>query len=153
MNTIIFIILKLPLLVHLILRSTFSFFHRHSKRKWSLPATKYPLRPKNMNCPAGWGCRIHRLILCRGVRTPYECPGYDIKQSDGEVPVMLELWRMQSTLSLSSLPGPLRSGLVAPNGVLSMSQIELNCVLNWITWNRTVLIFNLRTFAKLNCLK
>ena len=27
----------------------------------------------------------------------YECPGYDARQSDGEVPVMLELWGMLST--------------------------------------------------------
>ena len=32
-------------------------------------------------------------------------PGYDTKQSDGEVPVMLELCGMQSTSSLPSLPG------------------------------------------------
>ena len=31
-----------------------------------------------------------------------ECPGYDTKQSDGEVPVMLELWGMRSTPSLTS---------------------------------------------------
>ena len=49
-----------------------------------------------------------------------------MKQSDGEVPVMLELWRMQST---PSLPGPLWPGMVAPDRVLSMGQIELNCVL------------------------
>ena len=24
---------------------------------------------KNTFCPVGWGCRIHRLLLCRGVRT------------------------------------------------------------------------------------
>ena len=28
---------------------------------------------------------------------PIESPGYDTKQSDGEVPVMLELWEFQST--------------------------------------------------------
>ena len=59
-------------------------------------------------------CRIHRLNLGREVRppTPNECPGYDTKQSDGEVPVRLELWGMQSTPSLPLLPGPLwlRSG-------------------------------------------
>ena len=27
-------------------------------------------------------------------------PGYDIKQSDGEAPLMLELWRIRSTSSL-----------------------------------------------------
>ena len=37
---------------------------------------------------------------------------YDTKQSDGEVPVMLELWGMQST---PSLPGPLWLRVVAPN--------------------------------------
>ena len=43
-----------------------------------------------------------------GVRPPpNECPVYDTKQSDGEVPVMLELCGMQSIPSLPSLPGPL----------------------------------------------
>ena len=43
-------------------------------------------------CLVSWGCRIYWLHLCRGVRLPrHECPGYDTKQSDGEVPVMLEL--------------------------------------------------------------
>ena len=47
---------------------------------------------------------------------------------------------MQSTPLLQSLPGPLWTGVVAPDRVLSMSQIELNCVLmlNWIVWSRTV---------------
>ena len=51
---------------------------------------------------------------------PNECPGYDTKQSDGVVPVMLELWGMQSTPSLPSLPGPLWPGVVAPDRALSM---------------------------------
>ena len=47
-------------------------------------------------CPVGWGCRIYRLLLCRGVRPPppYECPRYDTIPSDGDVPAMLELWRI-----------------------------------------------------------
>ena len=51
---------------------------------------------------------------------------------------MLELWGMQSTFSLPSLPGP--HWPEAPDRVLCMDQIELNCVLmlNWIVWNRTV---------------
>ena len=78
---------------------------------------------------------------------PNECPRYDIKQSDGEVPVMLELWGMQSTPSLLSLPGLLWPGDLATDMVFSMGQIELNCVLmlNWTTWNRTVLTFKLHT--------
>ena len=58
-----------------------------------------------------------------------ECSGYDTKQSDGEVPVMLELWGMLSIPSLPSLPGPLWPGVVAPDRVLSMGQIELKCIL------------------------
>ena len=62
---------------------------------------------------------------------------YDTKQTDGE------LWGMWSTLLLLSLPGSLRPGVVAPERILSMGQIVLNCVLllNWIVWNRTVYIY------------
>ena len=75
----------------------------------------------------------------RGIPPPNECPRYDTK-SDGEVPVTQEHLGMRSTPSLPSLPGPLRLGVVAPDRVLSMSQIDLNCVsmLNWIAWNGTV---------------
>ena len=51
---------------------------------------------------------------------PNECPVYDTKQSDGEVPAMLELWGMRSTPSLPSLPDPLWPGVVAPDRALSM---------------------------------
>ena len=40
-------------------------------------------------------------ISVEGLDFLNECPGYDTKQSDGEVPVM------RSTPSLPSLPGPL----------------------------------------------
>ena len=39
-----------------------------------------------------------------------DCPTEQVSwiwQSDGEIPVMLELWEMWSTPSLPSLPGPL----------------------------------------------
>ena len=51
---------------------------------------------------------------------PNERPGYDTKQSDGEVPVMLGLSEMQSTPSLPLLPGPLWPGMVALDRALSM---------------------------------
>ena len=104
-------------------------------------------------CLVSWSCRIHQLHLCRGT-TPNECPGYDTKQFDGEVPVMLEFWGMRSTPSSLSLPGPLWPGVVAPDRILSMDQIELNCVLmlNWIISNRTVFTLTLY-YTKLNCLK
>ena len=93
--------------------------------------------------PVCWGCRIHRLLFCRRLRPPLhhnECPDYDIKQCDGELPVTLELWGMLSTPSLPSLPGSLWPGVVVPDRVLSMGQIEPSCVLmqNWTVWNRTV---------------
>ena len=62
-------------------------------------------------------------------RPPHKCSGYDAKQSDGEVPVILEHWGIQSTPSLTSLPGPLWARVVALDKVLSMGQIELNCIL------------------------
>ena len=71
-----------------------------------------------VNCPVGRGSRIHRLHLCRGVRHPHPpngCPGYDTKQSDGEVPVMLLLWGMRSTPSLPLFPGPLWPRVVEPD--------------------------------------
>ena len=104
----------------------------------------------------GEGCRIHLLLLCWGVRPPpNEYPRYDTKQSDSEVPVMLELWGMQSTPSLPLLPGPLWPGVVAPGWGLAMGQKELNCelMLNRIAWNGTVSTFKLRLNVKLNRLK
>ena len=95
-----------------------------------------------------WGCRIHRLLLCRRVRSPpNECPECDTKQSDVQVPVMLVPWRMRNTSSLASFPDPLWPGVVAPDRVQSIGQIELNCILmlSWIAWNRTVLTFKLLT--------
>ena len=52
-------------------------------------------------------------------------PRYDIKPSDSEALVMLELWGMWITPSLPLLPNPLWPGEVAPEKVLSIDQIEL----------------------------
>ena len=91
-----------------------------------------------------------KKLLCKGVwALPNKCPGYDTKQPDGEVPVMLELWQMRSTPSLPSLTGPIRPGVVLTDRALPMGQIELNCVLmlNWIVK------IELFLSVKLNCLK
>ena len=56
-----------------------------------------------------------------GVVEYTNCPsGYDTKQSDSEVPVMLEVWGMQSTPSLPLLPGSFWPRVVAPDRPLSM---------------------------------
>ena len=38
-----------------------------------------------------WGYTIHRLHYCKRVNSPNDCPLYDTKESDGEVPEILEL--------------------------------------------------------------
>ena len=52
--------------------------------------------------------------MANGIRTG-DPRGYDTKQSDGEAPIILGLWEMRSTPSLSSLPGPLWPEVVAPD--------------------------------------
>ena len=59
-----------------------------------------------------------------GYDSPNECPGYNIKQSDEEVQVKLDLWGMQSIPSLLSLPGLLWARMVAADKVLSIGQME-----------------------------
>ena len=76
---------------------------------------------------------------------------------------MLEIWGMRSTPSLPLLQGPLWSGVVAPDKILSIGQIEefdiqTVLTLNWIVWNRTVLHLIVckqknYTHAKLNSLR
>ena len=143
--------LRLPTFLVIVTRCrSLFFFHRLFPRT---PTTKKESESRNSffievyrtPCPVGWSSRKNRQHLCWVVRPPpNEFPGYDTKQSDAEVSVMLEVWGMQSTPSLPSFLGPLCSGEIAPDRVLSMGQIELKCVLmlNWITWNRTVLTFN-----------
>ena len=113
------------------------------------------------NCPVSWGCRIHRLLLCRGVRPPQWMSWNDPKQSDGEVPAMLELWGMWSTPSLPSLPGWLWPRVVAPDKgpIYGLNRTKGILMLNWIVWvnwiawirnvfdNQTMLTFKLRAYA------
>ena len=70
-------------------------------------------------CLVGWGVKCTDCSSAEGC--PLNgCPGCDTGLSDGGVPVVLELWGMQSTFSLLLLPGPLWPGVVAPDGALSM---------------------------------
>ena len=128
-----------------------------------VPSLRSVTNPGNLPCPVEWGFRIYQLLLCWGVRPPpYECPGYNTKQFDSEVPVLQEIWRTWSAPSLPLLPNSLWPGVVVPERVLSMGQIELKCVfktlklcvnkklysiLNWTVWKRMFL------YAKLTCLK
>ena len=60
---------------------------------------------------------------------------YDIKQSDGQSPV-LELGGIWSTPSLALLLGPLWPGVVALDRILSLGQIVLGH-LNWVQMKMT----------------
>ena len=77
--------------------------------------------------------------LQRGKTLSNKCPGYDIKQSDGEAPVMLELWGMQSTPSLALLPAPFLPRVVAsdkgPNYGLNRTKLSTNTRLNYLKYN------------------
>ena len=65
---------------------------------------------------------------------------------------------MCSTPLLPSLPGPLKPGVVAPDRVLSMGQIELNISTEYLYKTELFkielfLTFKLCTYVKLNGLK
>ena len=79
------------------------------------------------NCPVG----VVEYTYCFSEEEkdplPNEHPVYDTKQSGSVGPEMLELWGMESTPSLPSLQSLLWPGVVAPDRLLSMGQIELNC--------------------------
>ena len=67
--------------------------------------------------------------MVQAVETPTqerqdECPRYNVKPSDSEA-LVLELWEMWSTSLLRLLLGPLKPGVVVPDRVPSMGQIEL----------------------------
>ena len=74
--------------------------------------------------------------LQRGKTPTNECLVYDTKQSDGEVPAMLDFWGMRSTPSLPSLPGPLWPGVVAPDKgpIYGLNRINSILMLKWIVW-------------------
>ena len=86
--------------------------------KWTLlnKIKEQNLYTRSVNCPVSCDCWIHWLLLYIGVRhPPNQCPRYDTEQSNGEIPVMLELWRIRSTPLLPSPPGSPWLGMVAPD--------------------------------------
>ena len=99
---------------------TFSGFKNHCSCKYLQNLSTNGCLTKVKDCPVGWGCRIHRLHLCRGVGPPPQWVSCnDTKQSDSKVSVMLGLSVMRSTPSLPLLPGPLWPGVIVPDRALS----------------------------------
>ena len=91
---------------------------------------KYRTKP----LPSRLGLQNTPTVSQKRGKTHSGCRGYDTKQFDGEVPVMLEFGAIQMTPSLSSLPGPHWPEMEAPVSIFSMGKIGLNyvLVLNWI---------------------
>ena len=97
-------------------------------------------------CQVSYGCRIQQLHHCRGVRLPQRVSYiYDTKQPDVEFPVMQELWGLWSTPLLPSLSGLLWPGVVAPDRVQSMGQIELNWTFAKLNHSSTIKLFSEKT--------
>ena len=121
---------------------------------WYSPSATHPIciygleqQLRNLHCPVGWGCRIHWLLLCRGVNPPpTSVLDMDTTQSDGEVPAVLQLWGIRSTPSLPSLPDQLWPRVVVPdkgpiyglNRTNSILMLKWILWVNWIAWNRNV---------------
>ena len=95
--------------------------------------------------PVSWGCRLHILHICRGVRLLKQVFRYMTQNNLIVTQVILELWGMWSIPSFPSLPGPLWPGVVATDSILSMGKTEQKCVLilDWIAWNRTVCVYKM----------
>ena len=125
------------------------------------------IKTQNNFWQVGWCC----LTPLQRVKTPLPMSVMDMTLNNPmvEVPVMLELWGMRSTLLFPLLPGLFWPGIVAPDKSLSVGCIELTCRLmpngfvlirtvwlNLVAWNGDVfdnLTFKLRAYAKLNSLK
>ena len=81
----------------------------------SLPLKTISLYTKPLKTTQKCKAQLTSLLGGGVIPPPNEYPGYDLKQSDGEAPVMLKLWGMQSTPSVPLLPGSLWPRVVAPD--------------------------------------
>ena len=102
--------------------------------------------------PVGWGYRKHRQHLCSNT---HPTSALDITLYNLTVRPYSGALRNAEYPFIVIAPRITLPGVIAPDRVLSMGEIELNSVLllSWIVWNRTVLTFKLRNYAKLNCSK
>ena len=90
--------------------------------------------------PVGKGLQNTLSASLQRGRTPPTCV---LDMTLNNLIVGLQLWGLQNTPSLPSLPGPHWAGIVVPDMILSTDQIEVFDVktvllLNWILWKRTV---------------
>ena len=103
--------------------------NRSNERKWSFT--------KKGNCPVSWGCRIHRPLLCRGIRS--------IQQVSWIWHQAIWWWGSNNAGPLGNAEDPFIA--IAPRSTLAQSGS---------TWSGPIYGSNrtkLCIYAKLNCLK
>ena len=86
------------------------------------PPNKCPGYHTKPSCPVGWGCRMHGLHLCRGVR-PSQQVFWILHCTIWWGCSSLDALKMSGTISFSLFPGPLRPGVVVPVRVPCMGYI------------------------------
>ena len=108
------------------------------------------------NCLVVWGCRRHRLHLCRGVSPPptKESPGYDTKASDGKtwsfgkhgVPFHCHYSQVHSAPEWLHLLG---SYSWVKNNFWHLNCVQTNNMLNWIELLKIGLLDHLTLWKQL----
>ena len=79
----------------------------------------------------GWAVKYTSYISSEGYDPPNKCPTYDIKQSDGEAPVILELWGNVEYSFIAIVPrftGPKWKHLIRDLSMGQKSVWHLNCM-------------------------
>ena len=114
----------------------------------------------SVSCPVGWGCRIHWLHFCRGVRPP-------MSVLDLTLNILMAKFQWCWSFGERRAAGSTLARSIGSNRTKLHTYAKLNCLnlnrivrLNWIAWSRNfswqlnfVLTFKLRTYAKRNCSK
>ena len=121
----------------------FACFENKHLRPWhSLTTYKLATVFFTVPGPVGWGYRIHRQLLCRGVR---------LSQRVSCIRHSTIWWRGSSNsgalgnVEYSFITIAPTSTLTRSGSILSIGPVEVNSVLmlNWIVWNKT--IFDIKT--------
>ena len=120
--------LSLPSSLSIILQLSSSLF-----LSFSLYPFLFLFLSLSISCPVGWGCRIYRLHLCRGIRPPPHPTS------------VLGWWGSRDTGALGNVEHPFITK--APWSTLA------RCGSTWCGPMCWLDITKLRTYAKLTCLK
>ena len=96
--------------MHILFVIMAKFSRLHNSHMINFPIQSYQLFYSFCTWPSHPGLSNTLTVSLLRDKTPTttnECPAYEINQSDGEAPVMLELWGIRNNSSLLSLLDPL----------------------------------------------